>query len=613
MTRFKKFVSVILCVALLLSALFTEFTFNVSAATIKIAYIDGTGVGVWKKASNDTNESTLLDRISDRSVTVIGTTIGKDGNSWIKVKYIGNENDDNSAATYGKEVTGYIRNASKDTWVRVVEYDFDLDFETQLEKFPESYRAALIELHEKFPNWRFIPDPVNMTFTKAVSLQDVGMRKQTDYSDLSWRSMRTGSYSWADKKWISTNGGWYGASREAIAYYMDPRNFLNEDEIYMFMSQSYDMGVYTEAGLKKIVAGTFLEKKYTDSNDTEYGGSYIKVIMEAAKQSGVSPYILASKIIQEQGSGGTSSLISGSYNTTYKGYYNFFNFKAYGDTSAEVITNGLKYAKQRGWNSRSASIIGGAKEFALGYIENGQDTYFYQDFNIQFPEKGINHQYAQAVHDARSKGYSLRKTYNSDTQADLTFKIPVYTKIPETLAKKPARNSNLNNYYFEDIKVSGLTPSFDMFTYKYDLKVTGDTIVDADFPSKATMVSDSEFTLKKGNNKVVLTVKSQSGYTTDYVITVNAAKACKLYVNKDPNDSDENPLPDSEPVIKKGDVNDDGKITVSDMANIRLHLLNKYTLVGNAVKAADINNDGKITVSDMANVRLHLLGKYTIK
>jgi len=49
------------------------------------------------------------------------------------------------------------------------------------------------------------------------------------------------------------------------------------------------------------------------------------------------------------------------------------------------------------------------------------------------------------------------------------------------------------------------------------------------------------------------------------------------------------------------------------MANIRLHLLNKYKLTGNGAKAADINGDDKITVSDMANVRLHLLGKYTIK
>jgi len=511
MTRFKKSVSVILCVALLLSALFTEFTFNVSAATIKIAYIDGTDVRVWKIASNDTEESKLLDHISDRSVTVIGTTIGKDGNSWLKVKYIGNENDSNSGGNYGKEIVGYIRNTKADYWVKVVEYDFDSDFNTQLEKFPKSYQTALKELNAKFPNWRFVPDFIDMTLEEAVALQDVGMRKQTDYDELSWRSMRTGSYSWEEKKWITTNGGWYGASREVIAYYMDPRNFLNENEIYMFMAQSYDMGVYTEAGLKKIVAGTFLENKYTDSNDTAYGGSYIKVIMEAAKQSGVSPYIIASKIIQEQGSKGTSSLISGNYNSTYKGYYNFFNFKASGGTTAEVITNGLKYAKQNGWNSRSASIIGGAKEFALGYIENGQDTYFYQDFNIHFPEKGLNHQYAQAVHDAYSKGYSLRKFYNTNTSADITFKIPIYNEMSDTATKKPALNSKLNNYYFTDIKVSGLTPSFDMFTYEYDLKVTGDTIIDAKFPSKASMVSGNEFDLKKGNNKVILTVKSQSG------------------------------------------------------------------------------------------------------
>lgn len=603
MTQTRKVISTILCVALIFTTVAFNFNLNVSAATLKIAYIDGTDVSVRAKASTD---STRLDRISNRSVTVIGTS-----GSWIKVRYVCNETDANSEGNYGKQIVGYIRNTVDDYWVKISEYDLEADFETQLAKFPESYREDLKALHEKYPNWRFVPDFIDMSFTQAVALQDVGMRKQVDSTKLSWRSMRPGSYDWDAKEWISTNGGWYGASREMIKHYMDARNFLNENEIYMFLNQSYDMGVYTEAGLKKIVAGTFLEKGYTDSKDTAYEGSYIKVIMEAGKQSGVSPYIIASKIIQEQGSKGESSLISGNYNTTYKGYYNFFNYKASGGTKEAVIVNGLKYAKSQGWNSRSAAIIGGAKEFAMGYIENGQDTYFYQDFNIHFPESGLNHQYAQAVHDARSKGYNLNKFYSSDTKSELTFIIPVYSSLPTKKAAKPAQSDKLNNYYLDKLSIKGLTPTFDRFTYSYDLEMTGDAIIEVKKPSTATLTSAEYFELKKGTNTVTIKVKSQSGYTTSYKISVKATKDCILYVNKKTESSGGEETP--KPTYKLGDINNDGKITVSDMANVKLHLLNKYSLEGDAAKAADINGDNKITISDMANIKLHLLGKYVIK
>ena len=67
------------------------------------------------------------------------------------------------------------------------------------------------------------------------------------------------------------------------------------------------------------------------------------------------------------------------------------------------------------------------------------------------------------------------------------------------------------------------------------------------------------------------------------------------------------------PVIVKGDTNGDGKITLSDLANIRLHLLGKFVLKDNNSLGADTNKDGKISLNDLANVRLHLLGLYTIK
>ena len=62
-----------------------------------------------------------------------------------------------------------------------------------------------------------------------------------------------------------------------------------------------------------------------------------------------------------------------------------------------------------------------------------------------------------------------------------------------------------------------------------------------------------------------------------------------------------------------GDANGDGKISLSDLAKIRLHLLGEVTLKGDNLTGADANKDGKISLSDLAKVRLHLLGEITLK
>ena len=695
--KIKKIVSVILCLSLLFSIIFSEVSLNVSAATEKFAYIIGAGVNVRKTA--DTS-ATKVDTISYRRVTVTDTV-----GSWIKVKY----------KSGGKEISGYIYN-DKD-YVYINSYNPDTSFTTQLKNFPESYRAALKELNKKFPEWKFVPDYVNTSFSSSVEAQLANMRKQVDgsYHPISWRSMDKGCYDWNASEWIFNNGGWTGASKQVVSYYMDPRNFLNEDAIYMFLEQSYGNGTYTATGLKKIVKGTFLDTlntvyidgsnitvrktasstgtkvdsisncdvKVTEtkgswlkisykkgsttksgyiSNNKNYVQSYIDIILEAGEQSGVSPYVIASKIIQEQGvcidkDGKVSlgSLISGEYKG-YEGYYNFFNFSASGSTTAAVIKNGLAYAKKEDWNTLSKAIINGAKKYSAGYIEIGQDTFYYQDFNVFF-EEYLWHQYAQAVHDAYGKGCNLGDFYSEITDLNLIFRIPVYSSIPSKVSAKPVWNSKHNNYYFNSISVSGLTPSFYRYTYSYDLKVTDDTIIDVKHPSTASLACDTEFELKKGNNEITLKVKSQTGYTNSYKISVNASKACNLYINNkssssnssnnssnssssnnsssnssnsssnssnssnnssitssENNNIDENNSSEgSELKISLGDINNDGKITISDMANVRLHLLKKYTLSGNAFFAADVNNDSKITISDMANIRLHLLGKYTIK
>ena len=79
----------------------------------------------------------------------------------------------------------------------------------------------------------------------------------------------------------------------------------------------------------------------------------------------MSPYHLASRILQEQGYDGHGSSISGTQ-SGYYGYYNYYNIGASPSAGSTAVQNGLRYASRtdesslRPWNSRMKSIIGGA-------------------------------------------------------------------------------------------------------------------------------------------------------------------------------------------------------------------------------------------------------------
>lgn len=554
--------------AVLITAVFGSVTGFIKTNAAQPGYVNGTNVRIREDAGTNFRQ---LAEISNVYVTINGEKTGTDGKLWYEIEYGG--------------IHGYMHS---DYVVKVEGVSSDRSFEEQISAFPESYKTALRALHSIYPNWKFYADNINMTLDELAKLEVVC--KVTDDKSISWRSMDKGSYDWGSGNWVSEEDGrWHYASREVIKYYMDPRNFLNEQYIYTYMKQNYDPSSQNEEGVRKIVSGTFLENGYYDPNDTAYGGSYIAVIMEAARQSGINPYILAATIIQEQGTKGTSGIIAGPY-------YNFFNISANGN---DPVTSGINYAKNKGWNTRSKSIIEGAQFSGNNYVSAGQNTYFYINYNIKDP-KNLWHQYAAAVYNATSSGGRLVKTYKDLKSAELDFLIPVYQNMSDTASQLPEKNGNLNNYYFDSISAVGLTPSFDRFIYNdYSLKVSGDSTIYVKLPESAEYAGDSSYNLNSGSNRITLRVKSQSGYYNEYYIDVSADSPCRLTVSAENN---------SASVVRKGDTNGDGKVTLIDLANVQRHLLGLISLTGNNFAGADTNSDGKISLIDLANIQRYLLG-----
>ena len=66
-------------------------------------------------------------------------------------------------------------------------------------------------------------------------------------------------------------------------------------------------------------------------------------------------------------------------------------------------------------------------------------------------------------------------------------------------------------------------------------------------------------------------------------------------------------------LIVIGDVNKDGRITVTDLAQLKFHYIEKVLLEGNNLKAGDINGDGKVSLTDVAQLKLILVDLIELK
>lgn len=267
---------------------------------------------------------------------------------------------------------------------------------------------------------------------------------------------------------VEIDKGWVNASKSAIEYTMDPRNFLNEIRIFQFEKLSYDTSIHTKDGVEKILYGTeFYKRKVSYKTSEGYlinmDKTYADLIWDAAIYSGVSPYHLASRIKQELGAFISHPSISGTV-SGYEGFYNFYNIGA--TSSSETlgaVKNGLSFAKDgKGlsenekqnlflpWNTPEKAIKGGAVFIGKSYINVGQNTLYLQKFavNSNYPNNLFWHQYMTNCLAPYSESASIYRAYQNNGVLDssIGFLIPVYENMPQIMTQSPdIKDSDFEN------------------------------------------------------------------------------------------------------------------------------------------------------------------------
>ena len=482
------------------------------------ASIKGMGVRIREKVVNG-NIVAQLD--TGYPIEVLEEVNADDGFKWYRIKFSKND----------KEKEGYVRS----DLVTIVNTNYntqssDADFEEQIKEFPDDYKAQLRALHEKYPNWQFEAVKTGLEWSDVVKNESkVGRNLVAKTSIASWKSTEPQAYNWASNTWYGFDGGsWAAASTELIQYYLDPRNFLDDSGIFQF--ETLEFKDYQNVdGVKNALAGTFMAGDYSDTDGETR--SYASTFFEAGQNYGINPYHLASRAVQEQGVLGRSQSIAGNV-SGLENLFNYFNIGAFAANGNSATINGLYYAAGadenylRPWNSRYKSINGSAKYIADKYVSVGQNTLYFQKFNVVNSKNGIySHQYMSNIVAASYESARLKKAY-SDLNTKLIFRIPVYNNMPSAKCVKPTSDSNPNTY-LSKLWVDGysFTTEFSSVNSTYYLTVGSDVEsvnIGAEAVSSSSSVGGTgTYTLNSGENRVQVVCKAQNGATKGYTIIIN--------------------------------------------------------------------------------------------
>jgi beta-N-acetylglucosaminidase/uncharacterized protein YgiM (DUF1202 family) len=422
----------------------------------------------------------------------------------------------------------------------------DAEFEAKMtsDGFPESYKPYLRELHIVYPNWIFEACQTGLDWNQTIIKESsLGLNLISNGKSTEWKSLEPGAYNWSTDSFIPFDGStWVTPSKEGLAYYLDPRNFLNYKSVFQFEQLTFKNDYQNASGVEGILYNTPLYNKcytYLDDSGATTEITYSQTFMDAAAYSGVSPYHLATRVKQEvvTGTSTLSTSVTGTV-TGYEGLYNFYNIGAYHSTSAGgAVANALKYALtgttsqslnalyRIPWDNQYDAIVGGAYIIGSNYINRGQNTTYLQKFNMTTTST-YSHQYMANIEAPNSEASKTYSAYSAMTNVPIVFSIPVYYNMPDAACPVPTTKYNPNNW-LKTLTVNGysLTPTFDLTKdQEYSLIVESNidniSVSATTVSKKATLTGTGTIFLQPGNNQIIICVTAENGDTREYIINV---------------------------------------------------------------------------------------------
>ena len=484
------------------------------------------------------------------------------------------------------------------------------DYEKKLQAagFPASYWDKLSALHAKHPNWNFVANSTGRDWNYATWAETGAVADGDDdksllgvygnNTNLVAGYLKTDNYNYKTNTFnMKDAGNFYAARQEIVAYYMDPRNFLNEHFIFQFEVLSYNSTYHTADVVKNIFGSGYLNK---------YAANYVS----AGKSKNVSPVHLAARSVQEGTNKnyflttGTAFVYDGSLyasmkNKNFSNCFNFFNIGAYSDArnaahNAGVFACGGPNRNEttygRPWNTVDKALLGGASYLGGDYISLGQDTLYFQKYNTaSYTKTAIyGHQFMTNISAVAYEGSDTYDGYKSAgliSSAAFTFVIPVYNNMPE----KTVLPSSLSpNNYLKSLKVDGVGVSgFDgAKTEGYTVNVTNSTssvkiTADAVVSGTGINLNNKSVNLNVGDNNISVVVTALNGEQRTYKVKVVRAAAVNVITNT------------------VNEVLGNTKFKINDSYIGNINIKTNVSSVSNTIK--NVNNNVYVTIKDKNN------------
>ena len=522
----------------------------------------------------------------------------------------------------------------KDSYV----YAADDKFEDQMNKegFPESYKPYLREMHAQHPSWVFKAKKTGLSWNDVMEGEKNIPGRVNNliygsyyYPHYNWRSTSVG-YNWSLDSYSPYDGSvWYAASDDILAYYLDPRTYLDEEFVFAFETLDYQKGYQNINGIEAILEDSFmynttptelfkrmLGSDVASSRPAMQGDDkkFSQIILEAAEAYGVSAYHLASRIRLEMGS--SAGVASLGNSTSYNGIYNYFNIGAFDSSVGEAVLNGLRFAAGSGsygrpWDSVYKAIMGGAAYLAEDFISEGQNTIYTQKFNVTNKYCLFYNQYMSNIQAPATEASLEYDAYVSKRLIDssFVFEIPVYSDMPESAVVKPADSGSPNNW-LDSLSVSGynLSPGFSGDNTDYtvavpdsvtSINVSADTV-----NSSASFTGTGSIDIGSGEKTITIEVTAENGNVRKYNLTIKRDNNVTANQGGSNNGGDGTPLD----TTHRGDLNGDGKINALDIIFVQRLIVGMDPLTDEKKALADINGDGKVNALDIIYIQRHIVG-----
>ena len=336
------------------------------------------------------------------------------------------------------------------------------------ENFPASYMPYINSLRAEHPNWVFKAVHTGLDWNTVLSHEtyevNEGISLVEDIFGPEWKKDGQNNY---------VDGNYVTASKSGVAYVLDPRNFLNNDGIFMFEALRFVDGVQSVDSVQGVLASTPMGAQYKDKYKLygewkDLGTTYANLIYSISKEVGINPVHIASRIRQENsGNILNNSLINGD-----NGVYNFFNIGAYDNDNGSAIQNGVKEAQSRGWTDVPSALRGGIEYIYNNYVKWGQNTIYFERFDVNNPGQAkylLGTGYMTNIFGPKSEALI---TYNAYAHCGILnnsfeFNIPVYENMPSSAVPAPTVGDvtfieDNTQVYLDDPSDSGVPDIFNI-------------------------------------------------------------------------------------------------------------------------------------------------------